>query len=65
MDIILTVLKESWHILQDSALFILFGFFIAGLIKAFLPDDFVAGHLGKGKFFRVMKASALGVPIPL
>jgi uncharacterized membrane protein YraQ (UPF0718 family) len=65
MEIILKIMTESWHILQESAIFMLFGFFVAGLLKAFLSDDFVAKHLGKGKFSSIIKASALGVPIPL
>ncbi len=65
MNVIIKIILESWHILQDSAIFMLFGFFVAGLLKAFMPDDFVAGHLGKGKFFSVIKASLLGIPIPL
>ena len=65
MEIILKIMTESWHILQESAVFMLFGFFVAGLLKAFLSDDFVDKHLGKGKFSSIIKASALGVPIPL
>ncbi len=64
-DIIFKIIIESWNIIQDSAVFILFGFFAAGMLKAFLPDDFVARHLGKGRFSNVLKASALGAPIPL
>lgn len=65
MNIILKIIIESWNILQDSAVFILFGFFVAGLLKAFLPGDFVARHLGKGRLSSVLKASVLGAPIPL
>lgn len=65
MQIITKIILESWHILQDSAIYMLFGFFVAGLLKAFLPDDFVAQHLGKGKIAGVVKASLLGIPIPL
>lgn len=38
---------------------------MAGLIKAFLPDDLVARHLGKGDAASVIKAALLGVPLPL
>jgi uncharacterized membrane protein YraQ (UPF0718 family) len=65
MEIIIKIMTESWNILQESAVFMLFGFFVAGLLKAFLSDDFVARHLGEGKVSSIIKASALGVPIPL
>ena len=65
MELLARILIESWNILQDSALFMLFGFFVAGLLRGFLPDDLVARHLGKGKMSSVLKASLLGIPIPL
>lgn len=64
-DILLNIIMESWHILQDSAPYVLFGFFVAGLLKAFLPDDFAARHLGNGSTSNVIKASLLGMPLPL
>ena len=41
------------------------GFLAAGLIKAILPDDAVARHLGGGSLTAVVKASLLGIPLPL
>lgn len=34
-------------------------------MKAFLPTEFVATHLGRGRFLSVVKAALLGIPIPL
>ena len=65
MEIIVEIIIESWLILLESSVFILFGFFVAGLLKAFLPDDFITRHLGKREFSGVLKASAMGLPIPL
>ncbi len=59
------VLLASWNVLLESAPFVLLGFFVAGLLKAFLPDDFVARHLGGGGTASIFKAAAMGVPIPL
>lgn len=59
------ILLACWDILLESSGFILFGFFVAGLLKAFVPGDLVARHLGKNKFSNILKASAFGVPIPL
>jgi len=59
------VLLASWSVLLESAPFVLLGFFIAGVLKAFVPDDFVATHLGGGGFSSIIKASLFGIPIPL
>ncbi len=65
LDLIAQVLSASWWILLESAPFMLLGFFVAGVLKAFLPQDFVAKHLGGNGIKNVVKASALGIPIPL
>lgn len=64
-DTAIHIIIESWNILLDSSIYIFFGFFIAGLLKAFLPENLISSHLGNGKLSSVLKASALGVPIPL
>ena len=65
LEIFLGVIKESWHILHDSAPYCLFGLFMAGILKSFMPDDFVADHLGANNLVSVIKASLLGIPLPL
>lgn len=59
------VLVESWNVLCLSAPYMLFGFFVAGLLKAFIPDDFIARHLGGNGRTSLLKAALFGVPIPL
>jgi len=59
------ILAESWNVLCLSAPYMLFGFFVAGLLKAFIPDDFVARHLGQENGKSLLKAALFGVPIPL
>lgn len=65
MQIITDILLESWKITVESAPYVLFGFFIAGMLKAFLPAGLVARHLGKGRYGPVFKAALFGVPLPL
>jgi len=65
MALIVPILQSSWQILQESAIFILFGFFMAGLLKAFISDEFIGKHLGRNSFITVVKASLLGIPLPL
>ena len=65
IDLITDILAACWHILLDSAVFILFGLAIAGLIRVFLDAATVARHLGRGRYLPVVKAALLGIPLPL
>ncbi|WP_231856575.1 SO_0444 family Cu/Zn efflux transporter [Pseudodesulfovibrio piezophilus] len=65
MDIFTDILKESWNVLVEAGPYVLFGFFVAGLLKAFVPDSFMAKHLGGDSVGSVVKASLIGVPLPL
>lgn len=65
LDILLNIAHESWEVLLQSAPFMIFGFFVAGMLKAFVGPEFISKNLGSGKTSDVVKASILGVPIPL
>jgi len=56
---------ETWHIFTDAAPYVIFGFLAAGLIKAIIPEDAVARHLGGRSTLAVVKASLFGIPLPL
>lgn len=59
------IVIECWHVLSLSAPYMLLGFFGAGLLKAFIPDNFIARHLGKESGRNLFKAALFGAPIPL
>jgi len=65
MEILTKILFESWNVLVEAGPYVLFGFFVAGLLKAFVSDSFLAGHLGGKSIGAVIKAAVLGVPLPL
>jgi len=65
MQLLLDILLASWDTLASSAVYILFGILVAGLLRVFLNPAAVAGHLGTGRFLSVFKAALLGIPIPL
>jgi uncharacterized membrane protein YraQ (UPF0718 family) len=65
MNIVINILSESWHLLLEASLYILFGMLIGGMLKVFLNPAFVAEHLGRGRFVSVIKAALFGIPIPL
>ncbi|SHE43257.1 hypothetical protein SAMN02745206_00271 [Desulfacinum infernum DSM 9756] len=63
--ILLKIVGNSWAILAESAPFILFGLWAAGLVKVFLPEERILRHLGGHSTAAVVKASLLGIPLPL
>ena len=65
MEIIALIFKESWHLLLEASVYILFGMLVGGILKVFLNPSFVADHLGRGKVSSVIKAALFGIPIPL
>ena len=65
VEAIAAIITAAWDILLDSSPFVLFGFLAAGVIKAFIPDDAVSRHLGEKSAGAVIKASLLGIPLPL
>ena len=65
MEIILEILKSSWQILESAALYLLFGFVIAGILRSFISTDTVIKYLRRGRFKSVFYSSLLGIPIPL
>ena len=65
MNFTVNVITASWDLLIDSSAYIIFGLIVAGLLRIFLNPGSVAKHLGQGRFISVLKASLLGVPIPL
>ncbi len=65
MEYLQIYLAAVWDILLEASPYVLFGFFVAGLLKGFLPADFVARHLGRGRRAPVFKAALFGIPLPL
>lgn len=62
---ILDCFRASWQILLESAPFMIIGLTLGGLLKMFLSTDYVAHHLGRGRFSSVLKAALFGIPLPL
>ena len=58
-------LTASWNLLLASSVYVLFGLTISGVLRMFLHPDAIATHLGGGRFSSVLKASMVGIPVPL
>jgi len=65
MDIILDILRSAGNVFREAALYILFGFAVAGLLRIYIRPDSVAHYFRQGRLRSVVYASLLGIPIPL
>ncbi|MFH0753015.1 MAG: SO_0444 family Cu/Zn efflux transporter [Candidatus Omnitrophota bacterium] len=65
MNILGGFLFETVKLFNAMSPYLLFGFFVAGLLKVFLKEDFVARYLGAHDFMSILKAAVLGIPLPL
>jgi hypothetical protein len=59
------VFIDFWGTLAEMAPYLLFGFFIAGLLSILISQDTVERHLGGKGIWQVFKASLFAVPLPL
>jgi uncharacterized protein len=64
-DALLRIFDGAWEMFLDVSPFLLLGFAIAGALRVFLPDDWIARRLGGRGIGPVLKSSLLGVPLPL
>ncbi|CCK78391.1 putative permease (fragment) [Desulfobacula toluolica Tol2] len=65
MTIIYEILKESWYIYLDVAIYMLFGFLVAGILYVFFKTEKIKHYLGTGKIKPVILSALFGIPIPL
>jgi len=59
------VIVDLWATVAEMSPFLLFGFFVAGLLSVLVSQAFVQRHLGGGGPWPLIKASIFGVPLPL
>ena len=65
MTTLYEILKETWQIYLDVAVYMLFGFFMAGVLYVFFKPDKIKKYLGTGKIRPVILSALFGIPIPL
>lgn len=61
----MALLTNFWHLFAMSAPWLLLGLVIAGLIKVFIPENWLVKHLGKNDLKTTIKAAFIGAPLPL
>jgi len=65
IDAFLSIIISFWTTLTAMSPYLLFGFFVSGVLSVFISPKFVETHLGGKGFWPVIKASLFGVPLPL
>jgi len=65
MRLLSEIIIQAWGVAAIMAPYLLLGFLVAGILSAFVPISFIETHLGKRGLWQIVKASLLGVPIPL
>ncbi len=59
------VVAGFWGTLTEMAPYLLFGFFVAGVLSVVVRPETVERHLGGRGIWSIVKAAAFGVPLPL
>jgi uncharacterized membrane protein YraQ (UPF0718 family) len=65
VGILRDILASTWELLGEAGPYMLAGFFLAGLVHAFVPTAAVVRFLGKRNLASIFRAAAVGVPLPL
>jgi len=65
MDFIASIIQASGYLLLESAVYIIFGLIISGLLSTLINPQAIAHHLGQRRFKSVFKAALIGIPLPL
>ncbi len=58
-------IHSLWNYILVSAPYLLFGLLLAGFVSEFMPMDKIKKWLGGNSFMSVIRASLIGVPLPL
>lgn len=61
----LDIFKHIYDIFIEISPFLLLGLFFVGILHIFFSKEFVTKHVGKDNVGSIVKASVLGVPLPL
>jgi len=64
-DFIKSIIIDFWDTVAEMSPYLLFGFFMAGILSVLVSQRLVERHLGGRGIWPLVKASILGVPLPL
>ncbi len=65
MQLLTDFLKNFMELTNAMSIYMITGLFIAGILKQLIPDNFISSHLGRNSAMSVIKATVLGIPLPV
>jgi len=65
MDLIVKIIHEIWKMFLEMSPYLLLGFAFAGILHVLIPKEVVTNQIGKKSIISIIKATLLGVPLPL
>ena len=65
VDYLKSIIWDFWAVVAEMSPYLLFGFFVAGLLSVLVSQSLVERHLGGKGIWPLVKASLFGVPLPL
>ena len=65
INFLFDVLRQTWEILEEASVFLLFGFLLAGILGILVPGRLLTRLVGTGKIKSVLWGSVVGAPIPM
>ncbi|MCJ7728939.1 MAG: permease, partial [Sedimentisphaerales bacterium] len=65
VEFIKSIAFGFWDTAMEMSPYLLFGFFMAGVLSVLVSQRLVEKHLGGSGIWPVVKASLFGVPLPL
>ena len=57
--------RETWMLAAQMSPYLILGFVIGGILHVFMPADMISRFMGKESIGSVVKATLIGVPLPL
>jgi len=60
-----SIIVDFWRTITEMSPYLLFGFFVAGVLSVLISQRLVEKHLGGKGIWPLIKASLFGIPLPL
>ena len=64
-DLVKSIIVDFLATVSEMSPYLLFGFFVAGVLSIFVSQSLVERHLGGRGLWPLLKASLFGIPLPL
>ena len=65
MEQIVYFFNNFFILLNAMSIYVIVGLLVAGILKQIIPKNFISSHLGKSSIGSAIKATLLGIPLPI